>query len=91
MDECFIFAVKEKMEKDGVSTKELADRCEYVDETIRRILDRNIPIRLEMAVTIVVNLGLSLDEVCGIIKRRCSNDDGNAGTERQESSEGASL
>ena len=91
MDEGFVYAIKEKMEQDGVTPKELADRCGYVEETIRRVLDRNISIRLELAATIAACLGLSLDGICGIIKRRCSNDDGDTGTERQESSEGASL
>lgn len=69
MDEGFVYAIKEKMEKDGITAKELADKCGYVEETINRIFRRNIPIRLEMAVTIAANLGLSLDDICGIIRR----------------------
>ena len=69
MDEGFVYTVKEKMEQDGATPKELADRCGYAEETIRRVLDGNIPIRLELAATIAACLGLSLDGICGIIKR----------------------
>ena len=69
MDEGFVYAIKEKMEQDGITTKELGDKCGYVEETINRILRRNIPIRLEMAATIAANLRLSLDDICGIIRK----------------------
>ena len=75
MDEGFVIAVKEKMEQDGVSTKELADRCGYVEEVILRVLDRNITLKLETAAVIAAALGMSLDAVCGILVKRELSDE----------------
>lgn len=48
MYEGFVYAIKEKMEQDGITAKELAD-------------------------------------ICGIIKRRRTSDDGDFGSKRKES------
>ena len=69
MEEGFIIAVKEKMAKDGITNEELAKSCGYVTEVINRLLERDIRLKLDMAATIAANLGLSLDEICGIIRR----------------------
>lgn len=66
----FIAAVEEKMQADGVTRKELAERCGYAEVTIDRILDKNITLRLDTAVTIAAEMGLSIDATCGIITRR---------------------
>lgn len=70
MEEGFIIAVKEKMKKDGITNEELAKSCGYVTEVINRLLERDIKLKLDAAATIAANLGLSLDEICGIIRRK---------------------
>lgn len=69
MEDGFIIAVKEKMQADGISKKELAEKCGYVEGLLDRILESRIPVRLDMAATIAAALGISLDAVCGIIIR----------------------
>lgn len=65
----FLIAVEEKMQTDGITRKELADRCDYAEETINRIMEKSISVSIDTAVKLSAALGLSLDEVCGIIKR----------------------
>ena len=70
MKDGFIIAVEEKMAQDGITLKELADRCGYCEEAVRRMLTGGMSIKLEMAATVAAALGLSLDAICGIITGR---------------------
>lgn len=68
MDDGFIMAAEEKMRSDGITRKELAERCGFVTELIERVMDEKIPLRLDVAAAMAASIGISLDETCGIIK-----------------------
>ena len=70
MQDIFIMAVEEKMQQDGLTRKELAEKCGFPEVTIDRVLGKNISLTLDIAVCIAVALGLSLDGVCGILANR---------------------
>lgn len=88
MEDGFITAVVEKMQADGITKKELADRCGYVEATVERVLEGNIPLKLETAATIAAALGMSLDAVCGIIVKQETKTEteteGNDGSENKD-------
>ena len=68
MKDGFITAVEERMAADGVTRKELAERCGFVTELIERVMDEKIPLKLDVAAAMAASLGMSLDETCGIIR-----------------------
>ena len=63
----FVETIQEVMKANDISVEELSERCGWPTITTERILRKNIPLRLDMAVRIAVGLGVSIDAICGIL------------------------
>lgn len=61
----FINNVRKAIDDRGITADELAQKCGFTTETMRRLLNKKIiTLRLDMAVTIADALNMSLDELC---------------------------
>ena len=61
----FINNVRKVIDDRGITADELAQKCGFTTETMRRLLNKKIiTLRLDMAVTIADALDISLDELC---------------------------
>ena len=61
----FINNVRKAIDDRGITADELAQKCGFTTETMRRLLNKKIiTLRLDMAVTIADALDISLDELC---------------------------
>ena len=61
----FINNVRKVIDDRGITDDELAQKCGFTTETMRRLLNKKIiTLRLDMAVTIADALDISLDELC---------------------------
>lgn len=61
----FINNVRKVIDDQGITADELAQKCGFTTETMRRLLNKKIiTLRLDMAVTIADALNMSLDELC---------------------------
>lgn len=61
----FINNVRKVIDDRGITADELAQKCGFTTETMRRLLNKKIiTLRLDMAVTIADALNMSLDELC---------------------------
>ena len=61
----FINNVRKAIDDQGITADDLAQKCGFTTETMRRLLNKKIiTLRLDMAVTIADALDISLDELC---------------------------
>ena len=61
----FINNIRKVIDDRGITADELAQKCGFTTETMRRLLNKKIiTLRLDMAVTIADALNISLDELC---------------------------
>lgn len=65
MDEIFLNNVRMIMNERNIDNQALAEKCGLIKEAIDRLLKRNLPLKLNMAIAIADALGKSLDELCG--------------------------
>ena len=65
--EGFIYAVGSALTNKQMTRNQLAEKCGYPLLTINRMMEGNFELRLDMAANVAAVLGLSLDDICGLI------------------------